>query len=288
MRGRSSILEYLKTILKELDKGFKPKDLDNRFNGHIPHDTLYRILNVLKEADLVYVDKKGRYQYKWKKGIREYSKKNYEIAMNHSKLLLESKNLEELVENEHFLKHLKTGYPDIYELYMNWKNAKENVKKAEEDFENAIKREILEAGFKITGKLEKSKGKVVSTAILDLIKYLYLSDIRDIELESDEDKVYCESFRAVPISLDPSAIPELKDLIIKLINSKRLRKIYEKYAKLRDEESNKWSELEKKLTFLISKVEHGEPLKGFCDLCPIVIIKDEEEEEKTKRGGRII
>ena len=181
-KKKRGIREYLPIILKKLKIGLKPKDLDNRFNQDgIPHDTLYEIIKLLDQSEIIYKDDDGRYYYIWKKGIREFSGKNYKIALNHSKrfftqefsekLLMEcviqgnsllKLDDDRLLYDKYFIQHLETGYPEIYEIYRKW-------------------------------------------------------------LENKTDEVY--------------------------------------------------SELEARINFLLEKILNGEPLRGYCDLCPMVIVK---------------
>jgi len=284
-RVRRSIYYYLEIVLDKLKDGVSWSDLDaSSGRGEVPKATLSRILNLLKRVGIIYKDEKdGKYYYIWRKSIRVLSKERYEIALNHSKKLVESKNPEKLVESKYFLEHLETGYPNIYDMYTQWEKAKEDLEKIKKEFENAIKEEISEAGFKIINDINYCKGKVVSTNIFGLIERLYSYNIREVELDVDRNNVYCKPYKALPISSDPSAIQELKDLITRLLNSQKLREIYEKYAKLDEDVRKSWSGLEIELIKLINKVEHGEPLEGECDLCPRILIKEESEETKRRR-----
>jgi len=289
-RKREGIRAHLKIILEKLHEGLEPKKLDNRMGGSVPHDTLYTILKILKEAGLIYRDEDGKYYYSYRKGIRAFSEKNYKIALNHSKqILLEAEDApseslrgklehisyRRLIDNEYFLQHLKTGYPEIYELYQKWKKSKEDLEAKWKEFEDEVKREVEEKGFKIrNSESETAKGREVYDTISYLIRRLYSNNIKDIKLGLDRKAVYCEPFKAVIISSDPSVISELRDLIVSLVNSKKLRKIYDECRELSIKKSEAYSKLEEKLKFLVEKVKHGEPLRGYCDLCPMVLVKE--------------
>ncbi len=284
-RVRRSIYYYLEVVLEKLKEGVSWSELDASSGyGDIPKATLSRILNLLKKAEIIYKDEKdGKYYYIWRKGLRVFSKESYRIALDHSKKLLGSKNPRELVENKYFLQHLKSGYPDTYAKYQQWKNTKEKLDKVAKEFENAIKEEVSKAGFKIINEGNSDKGKVVSKYIFDLIKRLFYDNVREVEMDVDRNNVYCKPYKGWPLSSDPSAKQELKDLIIRLLNSQKLREIYKKHAE-REKDANKaWSELEEELIELIKKVEHGKPLYGRCDLCPWILIKEEKEEAKRRR-----
>lgn len=289
-RKRGGIRVYLKIILEKLHDGLEPREVDNRMGGSVPHDTLYTLLRMLKEAGAIYKDEDGKYYYSCRKGIREFSERNYKIALNHSKqILLEAEDApseslrgkleyisyERLIDNEYFLQHLSTGYPEIYKLYQEWKKSKEDLEAKWKEFENEVKRKVEGKGFKIrNSESETAKGREVYDTISYLIRLLYSYNIKDIKLELDGEAVYCEPFKAVIISSDPSVISELRDLIVSLVNSKKLRKIYDECRELSIKEREAYSKLEEKLKFLVEKVKHGEPLRGYCDLCPRVLVKE--------------
>ncbi len=277
-------------IVKEIKKGAKTvKELEERCGAS--KSTVYRIIKALEKAGLVEW-KKGEY-VKWKSEIQAFeSKENYEIALNHSKrLFLEAEDVEleslkgelkyinykKLLENKYFINHLKTGYPEIFELYEEWKKIKDDSENKFKEFLDEVRKKVKERGFKIKKhESEVAKGKevydLISTLIFDLIR----DNIRieDVRLSVDEERVYCEPYKAISISSDPSMLLELRELIISLLNSEKLRKIYDEYRRLRIEENKVYSQLEDKIKFLVEKVKHGEPLRGYCGLCPLVIVKE--------------
>jgi len=154
-KERGGFSKYLAVVLEELKRGLEPRKLDDRNNKNgIPHDTLYRIIRLLKDSGIIYKGDDGKYYYTWRRGIREFSKENYEIALNHSKQFLldsvvkgseirlselmkdpprerihEKIKVEKLIENKYFIQHLETGYPEIYELYKKWKSLEESDEK---------------------------------------------------------------------------------------------------------------------------------------------------------------
>jgi len=137
---------YFPCVVREIRKGPKTvKELMKKCG--IPKATAYRMIKALEEAELVDWER-GEY-VKWKSEIREFTPESYEIALNHSKqLLLASEvkvsevrlsnlerekiykliKVEKLIENKYFIQHLETGYPEIYELYEEWKNSDEKEK----------------------------------------------------------------------------------------------------------------------------------------------------------------
>ena len=165
-KERGGFPKYLAMVLEELKRGLEPRKLDDRNNKNgIPHDTLYRIIRLLKDSGIIYKGDDGKYYYTWRRGIREFSKENYEIALNHSKQFLidsvvkgseirlselmkdspreriyEKIKVEKLIENKYFIQHLESGYPEIYELYKEWKSLEKSDEK--ENVYSSLKEKI--------------------------------------------------------------------------------------------------------------------------------------------------
>ena len=53
-----------------------------------------------------------------------------------------------------------------------------------------------------------------------------------------------------------------------------------------EERKNSDEKEKEKIEFLIEKILHGEPLRGYCDLCPLVIVKGGDLSETSWRMHR--
>ena len=197
--------------------------------------------------------------------------------------------LREIINHEYeeeFIQHLRTGYPEIYNLYEEWeklvKGKKGEIKgeilKRLEEFEEQLDKEIKNREFKIiSNTFSSNDSKVVFKYIREMFRILFEEKIaknikveEKIKLEVENGKVYCSLYKANPISPNPLIKDELEKLIKEVLNSKKLLNLYKEYYKLRKRKEYLEKELYEKVEELAKIVNSGNPIEGYCNLCPKV------------------
>ena len=277
-------------IVKEIKKGAKTvKELKERCGAS--KSTVYRIIKALEKAGLVEW-KKGEY-VKWKSEIQAFeSKENYEIALNHSKRILidalgrknkeiEIEDCEKLLYNEQFIQHLKTGYPSIYNLYEKFKELEEIIKTEQEIFKKIIRDELRKYNFEIVEDFNKAVDRRIYSSIYEMIYnyYDYLLDLGYfINISIENSGIVVDKTSGYSLSKDPDIVKEIENIIYELLRSENLKKTCDRIKKIKNKRDRTFSDLLKAIKWLIKKINHGEPLKGYCDLCPMVIVKEVNEE----------
>jgi len=213
----------------------------------------------------------------------------YEEALEHSKRFFRSKklrssnrghkNFERIIYREYkeeFIQHLKTGYPEIYKLYEEWKKMKREMLRKWDEFKEELSKEIENRGFKIAPSNSSSiEDRIVFKKIHKMFRKLFDKKIvknikidEQIKLEVRNGQIYCSLYLAGPISPNPSIKDELEILIKDILNSDKFINLYKEYDKLRKRIEEIEKELYEKIERLVKKIELGNPIKGYCDSCP--------------------
>lgn len=242
--GRLLDREKIKIVIEALrNKPMKWSELLEQTK--IPEKSLHRILTeYLSFWGLVKKDEFGRWA--WYDTIRTYkSKHDYELALNHSKMLIpglrailaedmdlylhlgssayvelreyeeESKLLKSFVEE-----HLRTGYPEVYDDVVKFRENMEQVQLIEIEIEKEIK---------------KMKNKTLPFFPERLINIVSMRE-------------YEETLKLMP------------------------QKIVEKAKNIQEKRFKNYQKLVGELLFIIMKIRMGDPLKGKCNLCPRIHI----------------
>ncbi|MDI3502850.1 MAG: hypothetical protein PWR09_975 [Archaeoglobi archaeon] len=285
MKGKRGIRKYLPEVLRRLHNGLDPAELDDRFNEKgIPHTTLYDILRMLEDSGIIYKDG-AKYRLVCRKEIQEFrTREEYLIRMEHSRSLIEEvanalreseKSSDhprvirriELKLSENFLEHLKE-YPDVYGLLGRFESLEEEIKKKEESFIELLRGKIKKMDLREEIMMENA----INTILLHLRERRIGLDSR-VTLFVDGEYLRDEITK-LSLSSSKSSMKRIEDAMNSIIADSEIKGAYEELMRLEDERDESYHELRGKLEFLISKVKHGEPLKGVCKLCPRVKIRE--------------
>jgi hypothetical protein len=271
-------LQYLVRVVKELrKKPSRPSELEKA----IPHKQLYRVLIALKKAGLIAKGDNGKYMWveDWQKFL---DGKGYEIKLNHSKELLKpfikrenysSSSIEAYMRDKHIIQHLESGYPEVYVKYKKWLKSEENHRESRERFNEAVMEQARKKGFEIVeyGRLEAGK-KQVSHLILGIVEdYLRRKDLEKMRVMWEDGQVW-DKYRGVALAKEEKLTEEIEKLLGDMLQSDDLKKAFmemEEAEKLKDEARFNYR---KELELLGLNAKHGEPFKGWCDLCPRILI----------------
>jgi hypothetical protein len=82
-----------------------------------------------------------------------------------------------------------------------------------------------------------------------------------------------DDYRRLALAREEGLIGEVKELIYGLVRSENVENALREVDIAVKQWSEAYSNYKKDIEWLALKVKHGEPLKGYCDLCPRVVIK---------------
>jgi hypothetical protein len=280
----SKIYEEIKTlkqlfiVFKKLKKSpLSPKELEKEVNKEIEisRKQLFRILSLLKEMRLIKQDgDKYHYFEPWQVFK---NRDEYEIKLKHSKILLEPLIISNFrsadIYDKNLLQHLKTGYLEIYRKYEEWKSYKGKYIKSKKKFNKKIEREAYRNGFEII-KYEKmiNKGKQLSDSLYELIEgYILHKDYKEENIVYRNGCV-CDEYMGVVLAKNQEFIKDIRIMISTLLSSNEIKQAFKEMKKLKKQKDEADINYLKDITRLALEVKHGEPLKGYCPLCPKVTI----------------
>jgi len=286
---KGGIRKYLPVVLEKLKDGLEPKELDKRFRDNrdksgIPHDTLYEIIKILENSGVIYREEDGKYYFIWRKEIQEFKTKGeYEAKLRHSEQFLKKtlekdkiKYWERLISDENFIQHLKTGYPEIYELYMEFRQFEKAIKNEENICKKLIEEELRKFNFEVVKNIDEAKGKRINYTIYNLLKVYFDRLLKlgySISISADPSGIVKDVTSGYGLSCDESMAREIEKIVNELLKSEKLRDAYNKLRELELRKINVYYNLKSKIEFLMEKIKHGEPLRGYCGLCPHVKIR---------------
>jgi predicted transcriptional regulator len=290
---RRPALERLKEVVKKLKEGPRtPHELGEGLR--IPRSTLYRILGCLQDVGLVHRGEDGRYE--WAEDWQVFlDGEGYQLKLNHSmelmKPLIEGLEGSErlpsvkpaLLSNEHLLKHLRSGYLKVYTKYEEWRRSEETLAKSEERFKSMVREHVASHGFEIAphGKLEPGRRQVSDHVYRAVEGYLRAGGSEEPRVVYEDGEVR-DGNTGLPLAKGEGLLKEVEGLMHSLLRSEEVKGAFkerEEAMRRRDEASFNYG---KEVEFLALKVKHGEPLKGYCELCPRVVIKGVAEGGKAK------
>lgn len=293
--------KQLKFIFEKLTEGLRPADYreEKGEDEVIPHGTLNNMLKFLKDSGIAFEDENdGKWYYTWKKEkeelIGEYERyKNwdeYRAKLEHSKILLGSAVDKARVNQklavasiicgeylEYFLQHLEEGYPDVFELFNQWKRDEAGKKRVKDDFEREVKRIASEKGIEImesSGELIIGK-KQAPSAIFNSIKRYWKLAVEEkleekVKLELREGDVF-DPLTNECIAVNKDIKEDLEGLIKDCIHAKNMESLYKTLKSIEDKENEDYSRLSGKIIKIIGEVKLGNPLKGSCGACKFLI-----------------
>jgi hypothetical protein len=273
---------YVFAMLRALkrEEGLKPERVGNKVrveNVEIPHGTFYRYIGKL-ESDKIIYEEGGRYYFFWKKEKEEFQQyktsEEYRVKLEHSEKLLRSvlSDIMNVYVNELIFQHFKTGYPELYEKYHKLQELGKKWEQEKKLLQDSIKKFFIEHGFQCVDSLVLDLYEDVTSLLRDLEvvvegKIRLKDNAHDLSLEAMFKRMmfkehYTEHWWAT---------------ILEAINDKSIRLAYEKAMNAEKKYNESIHEVDfayrKDIEQLALRVQHGEPLRGSCDLCPKVTIE---------------
>jgi len=232
--------------------------------------TLYRVLNALGRAGLVTQPKKG--VYRWFEVEREYTREELEILSQHGQLfrdsvlyLLERRNCDYEKAKEYMpelLSHLDTGYPEIYELYVECEEMIKEIDRLRDKIKAKIREKIEKTfGEKASG-LEHAFAELVLERTIYVVRgYRHFADDSKY-LEVKEGGIYYRGVRVLNAKENIQRVAEF--------TSKTSDEIFEKcerIVELENEYYEKRRKLKDGLGRILKQIESRMPLEGRCEIC---------------------
>ncbi len=281
--SKLKISKWLAPIIRKIREGpHSRKELESveiklgEKSAEIGHASLSRILSVLSEADLI--REEGGKVY-WYEHYRTYeNREEYEDHLVHSKNLFEKgvkpiffekttpvpKDSEMVFEC--FLKHLKTGYPELHASYERMVSTDDRRRDKEEKFHE----EIARKANKIPGEIDAN---YVALAVCEGIKDK-LRGVPHAKPEFEKGKVFWGTHTLVR----GEGAEDLFKFVKEEQDVDSNIKACEKLIELEEELIRLQTEVNSNVTHLKLLLESGTPLKGSCEFCPIIKIKVPKKE----------
>ena len=272
-------LRYLVEVAKRLrEKPMRPSELESELK--VSHKTLYRVVSCLEAIGVVRKMDDGRLGWfeDWQVFL---DGEGYMVKLNHSRELL--KPLIEMPRSEftlirgwdlrakYLIQHLQSGYPEVYREYEEWLKCEKNYDEKRKMFKDAVMRYVAKHGFEIVeyGRLEAGK-RQVSHLIYDALEY-HLRYKTEVKVTWKDGGVWDEI--GVALAGDEGLVKDVEELLRGMICSESIVRAFREMKEAEELMDEARFNYEKDLELLGLKVEHGEPLKGYCDLCPRVVVK---------------
>jgi len=279
-------------ILRDVEEASIEKlleEVQRRTGEEISESTLYEVLKYLQELGVVgksfeKVDGKKKTLYFLTPRVPEPSNKYESRKLHeHSIILLrdyttkyypplltiiESVEYKRIITSfmrdypeRYFLQHLRTGYPDVYRLYLNFKKADEGFREMKATFREKVIECIRKKGFEVVEELEA--GRKISNRLLEIIEgHLLYGKPEDIELVTERNYVLCKH-GGILLSKDTGLVEEVREMVGEIVKSETSAEL----LKVWDEYRRAYSSYGEKLEEIAISVVHGNRLKGVCDLC---------------------
>jgi hypothetical protein len=130
-----------------------------------------------------------------------------------------------------------------------------------------------EKGFEIEYSELKAGKRQVSNIIDVVEKYLRYGGLENMKIVWKDGQVH-DDYRGVPLAKEEGLVKEVEKLLRDLIGSEKVKKTFKEMKEATEQTDEAYFEYRKDVEWLALKVKHGEPLKGYCDLCPRIVIKN--------------
>jgi len=288
------LVDAVKVLKKEKSRKLTRGELAKKLQLGSKSKMLDRVLSCLAAAGFA----------RWEAGEVELvegwqvflDRKGYDIKLEHSRTLVRecsspvtvitSDGPTELkvmfhfysaLENKAFMQHIESGYPNVYREVEAFKRLRKSEEERYHEFREEVKKMIRENGFEPVEsprELEVCGRQVHYDLIVDIVEKMFRGKIEQPEIKvgiSEGPGGGVEVLGNI-VSQNKDLADELSGLVGKLIGSKELKEAYGKYLEASKHREEKEAEVKAKLEDVAMKVRHGEPLKGWCDLCPEVEI----------------
>ena len=276
---------YMGKVIKAL-RNKRMRNIELQEELGIPEKSLNRVLKYLRHMGLVKKEEKKLGRWYWYEEMKEYiSKSQYELFMKHSKDLMPSLQMLVQQDFEFFWinpptqrfnvfpahideksrvpfveEHLRTGYPEIYDQLVEFREVKQKEEEMKRALVSKIEKEIESALRQLEPDESKWNPSGIRQSILDALdddrQKLYLRDFIIEVKEFSADELFESSIR-----------PDDDENAIEI----RSEESVGKFHRLREKGENLYRELVGNVYSLLMKSRY-EPLKGTCKMCPRVII----------------
>jgi hypothetical protein len=187
--------------------------------------------------------------------------------------------------NKYLLQHLEREYPDIYSLYTKIEEDAKKLEEREGEFTEKIRRYFVDRGFEIVEDLQNQhNSKHVSKDIYREVRLLLEKGLESPELKVLENGVILDENTTLIISRNPIIYEEVREAIKEVLGLREVREAFEREKEARTRYNNTLLRFSREVELLALKVLSGEPLKGFCDMCPKVEIGRKEKKIGSSHG----
>jgi hypothetical protein len=176
----------------------------------------------------------------------------------------------------HILQHLQSGYHEVYGEYEEWVKSEGALREAGEAFRGAVRDYAARKGFEVVEPVKPEAGKrqVFSQVSQVVEAYLQYKDSREVRVALDQEGVVRDEYTGAPLARGGQLVKEVEGLLKDLLNSEEIKKAFAKLEEARRRNLEAFNNYREGLLRLALKVEHGEPLRGSCELCPRVVVKE--------------
>jgi len=265
-------LIYLVKVARKLKEGPKTSS-ELKSELKISAKSLYRVLSCLEAIGVVSEGVDGKYRFEgWQVFLDE---EQYGVKLDHSRKLLRPyirKDLtepipdaisDEALHDRNIVQHLESGYPEIYIYHVKWLKREEALIRLWE----LMGKQAANAGF------EMIFSKAKAGNLIDVVRaYIERKDFERMKIVCKEGQVW-DDYTGMALANEGKYIKEIEELLRSLISSEEVQKAVTDLKNAEEDYDDCYYDFKWKLVQLALKVEHGEPLKGYCDLCPRIVIE---------------
>jgi hypothetical protein len=252
-------------------------ELGSKLGIKSTNKSLDRIISCLEAMGVI---RKEDDKYEWSEDWQVFlDGEGYMYKLKHSEDLLKpliegSSSIGEWICNKYLVQHLKSKYPEIYSKYKDWKRKEKSCKSSREKFRDEVRKQAAKYGFEIVPyeELEAGRKEVSHFIYEDVESYIRRKDLENMRIVWKEGWVW-DDYRRLALAREEGLIGEVKELIYGLVRSENVENALREVDIAVKQWSEAYSNYKKDIEWLALKVKHGEPLKGYCDLCPRVVIK---------------
>lgn len=216
----------------------------------------------------------------WYEYLRTYdSREELEDDLKHSRLLLRDatqKDSQKIdLEYKPLRDHIRSGHLPIYDIYKEVKALQRRLAQKKERLDWLIKGKIMKKGLIPKKEKFQETKSVNQNRIREIINLHNRGQLRSDpdDIVEDKGRIVHSHNRADAFALSTAVnLGEVKQLLRDIANCDKVNKASKSFNRVQEELWEKNSELDEEVSYLKKKVEHGEPLRGSCFLCPKVRI----------------
>ena len=262
-------------VAKKLrEKPMRPSELEGELK--IPHKSLDRVTSCLEAIGVVRKRDDGRLE--WVEDWQIFlDGEGYMVKLNHSRELLKPITPDEwdlyILHDKCLSQHLQSGYPEIYREYEEWLKYGKSCEEKQKMFRDAVRGYAAEHGFEVVeyGRLEEGK-RQLSHLIYHAVEF-YLGCKTEVKVAWKDGEVWVFWIGVLALTRDEGLAKEVEELLRGMIHSENIARAFREMKEAGELRDKARFSYEKDLEWLRLRVRHGEPLKGYCDLCSRVVVK---------------